>query len=252
MKRVNSIIITQARIGSKRFPKKILNRINDNSILGIHLYRLKKVILANNIIVATTKENEVDKIINETKKHNIQYFKGSTNDVLDRFYKVSLIYCPDYIIRVTSDCPLIDPNLVDKIIDFTVSNKLDYCSNTLTENFPDGQDIEVFKFKCLLKAWESATTKSDREHVTPFIKRNSSFYGGKLFKSNSFPSKFNFGDVRMTIDEPEDLNALKFIIDNLGIDSDWKSYTSFIINNHNKMKNQQIKRGNNYLKIDKN
>ena len=238
-------------MGSTRFPKKILNKINNNSILGIHLYRLKKVSLANNIIVATTKEYEVDKIINEIKKYDISYFKGSTKAVLDRFYKASLIYNPDYIIRVTSDCPLIDPNLVDELIDFTISNKLDYCSNTLTENFPDGQDIEVFKFKCLLKAWESSTIKTDREHVTPFIKRNSTFYGGELFKSSSFPSKFNFGDVRMTIDEPKDLNALKFVIDNLGIDSDWKSYTSFIINNQDKMKNQQIKRGDNYLKIDK-
>ena len=138
--------------------------------MGIHLYRLKKVSLANNIIVATTKEYEVDKIINEIKKYDISYFKGSTKDVLDRFYKASLIYNPDYIIRVTSDCPLIDPNLVDELIDFTISNKLDYCSNTLTENFPDGQDIEVFKFKCLLKVWESSTIKTDREHVTPFIR----------------------------------------------------------------------------------
>ena len=80
----------------------------------------------------------------------------------------------------------------------------------MTENFPDGQDIEVFKFKCLLKA--DSIIETDREHVTPFIKRNSTFYGGELFKSSSFPSKFNFGDVRMTIDEPKDLNALKFVM----------------------------------------
>ena len=98
-------------------------------------------------------------------------------------------------------------------------------------------------------SWKKSFQKSDREHVTPYIKRNSTFFGGKVFKSKPYPIDKNYGNIRMTIDEPEDLSALNLIIQALGIDCDWEEYTSFILKNRKSINNQQIPRSHNYLDI---
>ena len=113
---VNIVIITQARVGSNRFPSKILKKINKDSLLEIHLSRLIKSKRANGVVVATTFEKDTDKIEMITKKLAINFFQGDTEDVLDRYYNAAIKYSADYIVRVTSDCPLIDPNLIDKLI----------------------------------------------------------------------------------------------------------------------------------------
>ena len=98
-------------------------------------------------------------------------FRGDEDDVLDRFYQGAKIHNPDYVVRLTSDCPLIDPVLIDEIIEAAISSDVDYCSNTLIESYPDGQDIEVFTFSALKKAWKESVLKSEREHVTPYMKK---------------------------------------------------------------------------------
>ena len=120
-------------------------------------------------ILATTNKKVDDIIVNQCKKNNIAIFRGSENDVLDRFYQASKVYSCDYVLRLTSDCPLIDPKLIDKIVLFSQSKNLDYCSNTLKPTYPDGQDIEMIKVSALKKAWQFAKKSSDREHVTPYI-----------------------------------------------------------------------------------
>ena len=117
--------------------------------MSIHLQRLKEAQYVNKIIVATTKEEGVENIIKIAKQYNVKYSQGSTQDVLSRFYYAALNEQPEYIVRVTSDCPLLDPKLVDEVIKFTIENQLDYGSNMMIQNYPDGQDVEVFTFNAL-------------------------------------------------------------------------------------------------------
>ena len=239
---VNVIIITQARIGSTRLPSKVLKKIKGKSLLQVHLERLKKSQYGDNVIVATTFEDGVDKIIRIANSLNVDYYQGDTNDVLDRFYNAAKGKNPDYIVRVTSDCPLLDPILMDEIIQLAVDNNLDYTSNTLVEAYPDGQDVEVIKWSALEKSWIETTLKYDREHVTPYVRENSSFFGKVLFTSKNFESLVNYNGVRMTVDESKDFDAIKTLITNLGIDKNWKVYTDFILNNPRFFYNQKIRR----------
>ena len=239
---VNVIIITQARIGSTRLPSKILKKIEGKSLLQIHLERLKKSRYGDNLIVATTYEDGVEQIIKIANSVQVDYYQGDTDDVLGRFYNAAKDRNPDYIVRVTSDCPLLDPVLMDEIIQLAVDNNLDYTTNTLIEAFPDGQDVEVIKWSALKKSWIETTLNYDREHVTPYVRKNSSFFGKVLFTSKNFESSVNYNSVRMTVDESKDFDAVKTLITNLGIDKSWKVYTDFTLNNLGLFYNQKIRR----------
>lgn len=241
-------IITQARVGSTRFPKKVLQNVHGESMLGLHIKRLQHSRLADSIIVATTHEEHADKIVEIATNMKVKVFQGSTKDVLDRFYRASLLDKPDFVVRVTSDCPLIDAELVDNVIQMAIEQNLDYCSNVLKQEFPDGQDIEVFKFSALEKAWNEAKLPSDREHVTPFIRRNSTFFNGELFKSANYKAPDNFNGIRMTVDEPIDLETIKILVKSLGVDKNWMNYTKYIIENPGEFKNQNIIRNEGYNK----
>lgn len=236
------IALTQARIGSSRMPSKVLKPVGSETILSIHLSRLKKATLIDQIVVVTTYEEEVEGILKIAKECKTDYFQGDTHNVLDRFYKAAKLYKADYIIRVTSDCPLIDPKLIDKVITFTINENLDYGSNILIENYPDGQDIEVFNFKSLEKAYKSAKLDSEKEHVTPYIINHSTFNGGKEFKSENFPLNVDYSAIRMTIDEPNDYLTIKTLVKELGTKASWLEYTHYILNHPDKFINQKILR----------
>ncbi|MHA8104564.1 cytidylyltransferase domain-containing protein [Aquirufa nivalisilvae] len=242
------IILTQARIGSTRFPQKVLKKIGEECLLSIHLKRLKKSENASKIVVATTFENESDKIVEIAMLENIEAVKGSTDDVLDRFYQAAKNDKPDFVVRVTSDCPLIDHRLIDQVIEMTVQNNLDYGANILVEEFPDGQDIEVIKWSALEKAWLEAKLPSEREHVTPYIRKNTDFNGGTLFKAMNFPANANYNQVRMTVDEPSDLDTITLLISKLGLDESWKTYADYIVENPKVFENQKIVRNEGYIK----
>ncbi|MCA5004085.1 aminotransferase class III-fold pyridoxal phosphate-dependent enzyme [Sphingobacterium bovistauri] len=246
---VNSkvIIITQARIGSSRFPGKVLQPLGDGTLLSTHLYRLKESKTADQIIVATTNEPDAYKIEEIAVKSGVKTYQGSLTDVLDRFYNAAKPYSPDYVVRVTSDCPLIDASLLDNIVKKTIDGGYDYGANIFTESYPDGQDIEVFTFSALEKAWRETTLISDREHVTPYIRNNSTFKGGDLFVSSDFPALTNFNHVRMTVDEPNDLDAISILVDRLGVNDTWLNYANFIHNNIDLFSNQRILRNEGFL-----
>jgi spore coat polysaccharide biosynthesis protein SpsF (cytidylyltransferase family) len=241
------IIISQARIESKRFRRKILEEINGESLLAIHLKRLKKSNLTSSIIVATTFEKGVEEIISIASEQGVKYFQGSTENVLDRFYQSVKIDNPDYIVRVTSDCPLIDGELIDSVIKSTIERKVDYCSNALIESYPDGQDIEVIKWRAFEYCWQNSILNIELEHVTPFIRKNCDFNGGSLFSSSNFESSINYGHIRMTVDEPSDFKAIEVLVNNMGVDREWEAYTKYIIENPLKFKNQKILRNEGYL-----
>lgn len=247
-----TILITQARSGSTRFPGKILKEINFESLLEIHLKRLNKCKNISKIIVATTNKPEDKVIYDFSIDRGFNSFRGSESDVLDRFYQAVRTEKPHWIVRVTSDCPLIDPILVDKLIKFAQKNNIDYCSNTLVENYPDGQDVEVFKFSSLEFAWKNANLHSEREHVTPYIRNNSDFKGGSMFKALNYPSALNYSDIRMTVDESRDFDLIKVLINDLGTNKTWLEYTNYIIKNDLGKINNSIIRNEGLLKSIKN
>lgn len=249
---MNIIAVTQARIGSSRLPAKVLREVGGISILQIHLERLKKSRRIQRIIVATTNEPEAIKICDIAQNLSLSFYRGSMDDVLDRFYNAVKEFNPDWVVRITSDCPLIDPKLIDNMIAFTLKSDADYISNTIVEQYPDGQDIEIFKFGALEKAWKGAVLKSDREHVTPFIKRNSDIMGGSIFKAFNFPCDGNFSKIRITLDEEKDYVVIKKLIDDLGTDKSWLEYTNYIIDNNLHEINSGIVRNEGYIKSLKN
>jgi spore coat polysaccharide biosynthesis protein SpsF len=249
---VKTVLVTQARMSSTRLPGKVLMEIENKPILKIHLDRLSKCKAVSNIIVATTtNERDLD-LTEQVSKWGYEAYRGSEDDVLDRFYSAVEHLKPDWIVRVTSDCPLIDPNLVDKVIKFVRESDKDYGSNTLVENFPDGQDIEVFKFSALKLAWETAKLKSEREHVTPFIRDNCDFNRGTLFSSINYPCQADYSNIRMTVDEKADYDLVKMLIQKLGDDKSWLEYVNHIIENDMSKINGMIVRNEGLLTSIKN
>jgi len=225
------VAVTQARSGSTRLPNKVLLKIQEKTLLQIHIDRIKQSKEIDSIFIATTTKKGDDIIADLAKDLGVQFYRGSENDVLDRFYQTVKNEKPDFIVRLTSDCPLIDPKLIDEIILRAKALDLDYYSNGIEERYPDGQDVEVFKFSALEKAWNQSSLKSEREHVTPYIRNNSSYHGGSLFKAENHGLEKNYNHVRLTVDEPEDLKVIRQIVEDLGLNKDWKTYAEYYLSN---------------------
>ena len=235
------LAITQARIGSTRLPEKILKTINGESLLEMHLKRIQFSKLITKLKVATTDEPDADKIVEICNKLGIDVYKGSINNVLDRFYQTAIPEMPNWVVRLTSDCPLIDPIEIDRVIQYAISKDLDYVSNTLKPTFPDGIDVEVFKFSALEKAIKEANLASELEHVTPFIWKNSSFMGGNVFTSDCVINEVDYSDIRLTVDTLEDFMVIEKLIELLGTDKPWIDYVN-ALKGH-----QEIKKINKYF-----
>lgn len=240
------LAITQARYGSTRLPAKILKEVNGQTLLEIHLRRILKSKLINKLKIATTDEDGSKYIVDVANKVGVEYFKGSVEDVLSRFYGTAEKEAPDYVVRLTSDCPLIDPKVIDDTIQFCIDNGCDY-ARTDASCFPDGLDTEVFKFSALVRAYKEANLSSEREHVTPYIWKNSSAWGGDKFISIKLQNKdgvYDASEYRITIDEPEDFEVIKAIIEALGTDKSWKEYIDYLIA-HGEIKSLNSKFGYN-------
>lgn len=235
------LAITQARIGSTRLPEKILKTINGVSLLEMHLTRIQQSKLISKLKVATTIETDSNKIVSVCQKLGIEVHKGSLNNVLDRFYETALPEGPDWVVRLTSDCPLIDALEIDKVIQFAIDKDLDYASNTLTPTFPDGIDVEVFKFSALEKAWKEAKIKSELEHVTPYIWKNSTYKGGDLFKSDCVMNSIDYSAIRLTVDNIEDFQVIEALVKSIGTSKPWMEYVELL------EKHPEIKKINNHL-----
>lgn len=249
---VKTVLVTQARMGSTRLPGKVLLEVNKVPLLKIHLDRLSESRNVDKIIVATT-DNSVDDLIEKlSTEWGYEVFRGSENDVLDRFYNAVKNLNPEWVVRVTSDCPLIDPLLVDKVIEVTQANSMDYGSNVIDETFPDGQDVEVCKFTALEMAWRDAKKDSEREHVTPYIRNNSDLKGGNIYKAISIKNDIDFSKIRITVDEERDFVLINKIIDELGSNKSWQEYVNYILTGNLTNINGNIIRNEGYLKSLKN
>ena len=208
------VCLVQARVGSTRLPGKILKEICGKTILHHEIDRLKKCKEIDEIVIATTDKEDDDKIVNEAKKLSVKYFRGSENDVLSRFYYAAKENNADIIVRVTSDCPCIDFEILDKMLiyfkDKYKEKQIDYLSNTINRTYPRGYDIEIFTFSALEKSYINAEKEYEREHVTPYIydKTNN-------FLKLSFENKDDYSEYRVTLDTIEDFIVIKNIFENL-------------------------------------
>lgn len=226
------LAIVQARFGSTRLPGKILETIAGQTLLEIHLRRLQKSKLINKLIVATTHEREASEIIAIAKNLGIESFSGSMDDVLDRYYQAALAFGAgkkfQTIVRICSDCPLVDAALIDQSIEKFLVASVDYTSLALEPSYPLGMDHEVFTFASLERAWKEAKLNSEREHVTPYIWKNSDKKDGALFKALALKQNKNQSALRMVVDLPEDLQVIKAVISALGTEASWQEYASFL------------------------
>ena len=204
---MTTIAIIQARMGSSRLPGKVLKKIGKNTILDLIYKRLKKSKEIDKIIIATSINKSDDKIINFCQSNNIEYYRGSEDNVLERFYNASLINKGTDIVRITADCPLVDPKIVDKAIRLYRETFVDYLSNVNPPTYPDGYDVEVFSMKALEEAYKNAKTNEELEHVTPYIINNKSLSSHTLYNSE------DYSEIRLTVDENEDLLVIKEIYD---------------------------------------
>ena len=200
------LAIIQARVGSTRLPGKVLNEIKGKTVLEHVIDRVQAAKLVNEVIVATTINKEDLAIVKLCAELGIRVFCGSENDVLDRFYQSARLYEGQNIVRITADCPLMDPAIIDQVIDRHLAEHADYTSNTLQETFPDGEDVEIMTFTALQQAWQEASLTSEREHVTPYIRKNST-----LFKLASVVNAENLSDKRWTLDNKEDYEFINKI-----------------------------------------
>ena len=212
MKKKNPKIeaIIQARMISARLPKKVLMDIREKSMLWHVINRLKFSKKLNDIILAIPDTKENDILEKFAKNNKVKYFKGSEEDVLSRYYETAKNFKVDVIVRITSDCPLIDPEIVDLVIKKHLSSGADYTSNVQIRTYPKGMDVEVLNFQALEKASREAKDSADREHVTLYIRKHPN-----IFKQANVANNKDLSSMRWTVDEKEDLDFVRKIYDKL-------------------------------------
>ena len=212
---MNFAIIIQARTGSRRFPKKILARIDRRNVLEFFIDRLLQTFSKNKIIIATTKFKRDNIVCNISKKKKIKFYRGPEKNVLKRFLNCAIKFNVKNIARVTPDCPLVDPRLLQSMKKQFFIRKLDYLANTnppKKSKFPDGSDIEIFKFRSLQKIYRLSKNKDDREHVTHLFWKNP-----KKFKIKIINKKKNISNYKFSIDYKHDLLLVKKVINKIKI-----------------------------------
>ena len=200
---MNIVAIVQARMGSTRLPNKVMKLIGGKPLIEIILTRLSQSKKIGRIVLATSKDSANEPLVEHVSSLGYSCYRGSESDVLDRYYQAAILNKAQIIIRITGDCPLVDVDLIDEVIEKFISANVDYASNTSPPTFPDGLDIEVMKIEALELAHHSAQDLSEREHVTPFIKNS------ELFSKINIENPEDLSLFRWTVDEPEDLQVIE-------------------------------------------
>lgn len=207
---MNIVCIVQTRMGSTRLPGKVMKEVLGKPLLEYQIERLKRSKLINNIVVATTLEERDDVLEDFSDGLKIDCYRGSENDVLNRYYEAAKQFKADIIVRVTSDCPLIDPDVLDEVISFYLDNEYDYVSNVFKRAYPRGLDVELFSMNALESAEKNSTSAAEREHVTYQIYSNEDKY-----KIGHAEKKFDYSQHRWTVDTDDDFLLIKNIIEYL-------------------------------------
>jgi len=205
---LNILVLLQARMSSTRLPKKVLKDILGKPMLLYEIERIRAMVHPIKVILATTVNKADDVLADFARKIKLDFYRGSEDDVLDRFYQAAKKYRGDVIIRITGDCPLIDPAVIDKVLDVFLEGEFDYVANTHPPTYPDGLDTEVFSFAGLERTWKEAKKKSEREHVTPYFYNNPD-----EFKIFNVENEEDLSKYRLTVDEQEDFDLISKIIE---------------------------------------
>lgn len=201
------LVILQARMSSTRFPGKVLALLNGKPLIKFQLERIQRSSLISEIVVATSEDSTDDQLVNYLAVQNQAVVRGSLDDVLARYLKVVDLYNPEIVVRITGDCPLVMPELIDDLIATLRNSEADYVTNALSGTFPDGLDIEVFYARVLNQVNSLPLSSIEREHVTLGI-----YSRPKNFKIKSIDSLVNLNELRLTVDYPGDLEFLQNIL----------------------------------------
>ena len=200
--------IIQARMGSSRLPGKTLMELeNKKTTLDFVIEQLSFSKLINRVVIATTSLDEDNVIEQKARSLGINCFRGSETDVLDRYYRCAKEFEMKTIVRITADCPIIDPIIVDKVIEQFQSGGYDYAANIIFRTYPVGTDTEIFSFNSLERCWNEAKQPSEREHVTPFMRNKNS-----NFKIENIQNDQDLSHLRWTLDLKEDLILIREIV----------------------------------------
>jgi len=207
---MKTLAILQARVSSSRLPRKVLLPILGEPMLFRQIERIRRATRIEQLVVATSTDPSDDALASECATRGIGCFRGSLDDVLDRFYRIAVSFQPANIVRLTGDCPLADPELIDRIIEFHAKGNYDFVSNAIEPTFPDGLDMSVFRFRLLNEAWHEAQLPSEREHVTIFMKQHPQRY-----KIGSYKESPDRSYMRWTVDEAADFAFVSAIYERL-------------------------------------
>jgi len=214
---MKTVAIVQARMGSVRFPGKVLQPVCGTPLIGLLLERLGRSRHIDQIVLATSEDARNEPLASYVTGLGVTVFRGSEKNVLDRYYRAARSVAADVVIRITGDCPLIDPQLVDTVIEKFRASGADYVSNTSPPTYPDGLDTEVFRFSALETAWKQASTDFQKEHVTPFLRESPQFTKLTITHDTDVSTE------RWTVDEPADLDPVRRVFEHFHPrrDFDW-------------------------------
>ena len=199
-------------MSSERLPKKVLLPLGDKNVLSRVIERVKLCPLVDEIVIATTTQPADEAIVEVAVKNGVSHFRGDLHDVLSRYYGAAIASHADTIVRITSDCPLFDPYLLEEMLKVfrQRTGQLDYLSNVIKRTYPRGLDSEIFTFAALKRTFEEAKVPYDREHVTLYIRQHT-----ELFRTEDYVGPEDFSHHRWTLDTPEDYQFLTAIYDNV-------------------------------------
>lgn len=211
-----TLAIIQARMGSSRLPGKVMKSIGDQPVLWYVIDRVLRAKEVNRLVVATSTSSADDEIALFCGDNGIDCYRGSEEDVLLRYYQAAQNFSADSILRITADCPLVDPSFIDKLVEFFKQNRLDYAG--LGDSFPDGFNAEIFTRAALDKAKDKANKKSEREHVTPYMKSQQGGFNYAALECERSPGELGFphlsrlNNLLLSLDEPYDFKVISEII----------------------------------------
>ncbi len=216
----NTVAIIQARMGSTRLPGKVMMPILEKPLLWHIVERLMSVEAIDKVVVATSDSRKDDRLAEFCDDYSIAFYRGREEDVLDRFYHAAKNFCGEHLLRITGDCPLIDPLVVNRLIDYYFQSKVDFCGvatgagvagREVVGRYPDGMDAEIFSMDILTMVWREATRDLHREHVTPFI-----WQQPERFRLEAlYPDNGDYSHCRWTVDNLEDFKLVQWIYEQL-------------------------------------
>jgi len=208
---VNIVAIIQARMGSSRLPAKVMKDVSGQPMLARVVNRVRRAKMPSKVVIATSTETADVAIAEFCDAYSVPVFCGNELDVLDRYYQAARAHAADAIVRITADCPLIDPELLDHVVNAFLVAQPDYASNALVRTFPRGLDVEVVSMAALERAWHEAPEEYQRTHVTPFFYQNP-----MLFTCLNVTDELDHSAYRWTVDTIEDLEFVRAVYARLG------------------------------------